>query len=195
MGAVLPVLSIGSTVLGAVTGAIGAGQSASAQSANAQYQAQVAENNRIIAEQNAGAAIQTGAAKTITAGLAERTRFGRVRAAQAANNIDVNSGSAVDVQAAQRELGRLDELTVAHDADLQAYGYRAQASNFGAEAQLDRARAQQARSAGGLGIASSLIGGAGALANRFSWMQMNDGFGPFGGGGADGGTYPGDWGA
>lgn len=190
MGAVLPIVSIGATALGAVTGAIGARQQAAAASQNAAYQSQVARNNQIIAEQNAVAAQQTGQARAMNVGLRSRALFGRVRASQAASGIDVNSGSPVDVQETQRRIGELDQLTEAHNAELQAYGYRAQGANYGAEAGLDTMRAQQAQSAGGLGVASSLISGAGALANRFSWMSMNDGFGPFAGQGY-GGIGPG----
>jgi hypothetical protein len=34
---------------------------------------------------------------------------------------------------------------------------------------------RQAQAAGGLGIVSSLIGGAGALSTKYLWMQQNSG--------------------
>lgn len=168
-------ISLGATAVGSIFGAIGAGQQASAQAANAQYQAAVARNNQLIAERNAGAAIQAGEAQATDVSLRGAAQLGRIRAGQAANNIDVNTGSAVDVQAAQRGMTALDTSRVMNRAQREAYGYRAQASNYGAQAQLEQAQAGQAQAAGRLGIMSSLVSGAGELSNRFLWMQQNAG--------------------
>jgi hypothetical protein len=105
-----------------------------------------------------------------------------MKVAQAANNIDVDVGSPVDVRASQASLNQLDTMTRMHDAELQAYGYRTKATDFTAESGLDTARAAQASAAGGLGVTSSLIGGAASLASRFSWMQGNSSFGNIFGG-------------
>ena len=43
------------------------------------------------------------------------------KTAQAANNIDVNTGSAVDVRASEREADVLDTATVLSNAELEAY--------------------------------------------------------------------------
>ena len=72
---------------------------------------------------------------------------GRLKAGQAANGVDVNSGSAVAVQSGQRKAGLLDTATVANNAELQAYGYRSQAAGFNAQAGLERCRRSKRRSA------------------------------------------------
>ncbi len=63
---------------------------------------------------------------------------------QAANNIDVTSGSAVDVQATDRALGNMDVATTVGNAALTAYGYRSAATNATAEAGVEQATAAQA---------------------------------------------------
>ncbi len=177
---ILPIVAIASSVIGTGISAIGALQQSHAQEANANYQAQVSANNAIVAQQNAQLAAESGEAKAEATGLQNRAQMGAILAAQSAGGIDVDSGSAVDVRATQREMGRLSEITDQSNAALQQYGYRTQATNFQAESQLQRAEAQQAAAAGPLAATGSLLGGAGTAANRFLWMQQNGGFG-FGG--------------
>lgn len=169
----LPAIGIGLGLGGSLLGGIGALGQSQAQAANAEFQAQVARNNQKVAEQNAGLAIQTGEEKATARGLAEAAQLGHVKASQAASGLDINVGSPVDVRAAQAKFGRLDALTEMNNAQLQAYGYRTQATNYLAQSYLDTAEAKQARAAGPLNFASSLIGGAGTAFNRFSWMQQN----------------------
>lgn len=148
------VLSVG----GAITSAIGTLSSGMAASANANYQAQVARNNAQIAQQNADYARKAGQAQAQKESLKSAYRAGEIKAAQAANGIDVNTGTNVDVQVGDREKGKLDTETVLHNADLQAYGYRTQAVNFEAEAGLQEAKAGQAQIGGFLGAAGGLLG-------------------------------------
>src|ERR1700716_266173 len=113
-------ISLATSAAGAGIGAIGAMQSSSAQSANAQYQAQVARNNQIVAEQNAQLAIQTGEAKATTRSLQGAAALGRVKAAQSTNNaFDVNTGTAVNVRSSEREMNQLDTMTVMNTAQLE----------------------------------------------------------------------------
>jgi len=154
-------------VAGAGMSAYGAVQGGMAQKDAMNYRAQVAENNKIIAEQNAEASIKAGMAKASTQAMKGAAAGGKIKAAQAASGVDVNTGSFVDVQEGQREAALLDVETVMHNADLQAYGYRTQAKNFEAEAHLDRAAGKQAEKAGWIKGASSLLGGASSLG--FKW--------------------------
>jgi hypothetical protein len=152
-------------------------QNASAQSAAANYQAQVSLNNATIAQQNAQLAAQTGEAKAEATSLQNREQIGRIAAAQAAGGIDVDSGSAVDVRSTQREMGRLSQLTDVSNAALQQYGYRSQGTSYQAQAGLETAQAASAARAGPIAAAGSLLGGAGSALSRFSWMQTNAGGG------------------
>jgi hypothetical protein len=145
---------------------------------SADYQAQVARNNALIAEQNATRAVQSGDVQATNQGLRSRAQLGTIKASQAGNNIDVNSGSAVDVQSSARQLGMLDALTIRNNAANQAYGYKVQAVSDKAQAQLDQMQGQTALESSLLGGASSLAGGyakqgmygASNEANVFDWL-------------------------
>lgn len=161
-------------VLAAVGTAISAAgmiQAGNAQKAAANYQAEIARNNATIAEQNAQAAIKAGAAKTEVAGLRARQGAGAVLASRASSGIDVNSGSALDTEISEREVGKLDTEQVAHNAQMDAYGYRSQGISYTAQSRLDTAQGAQAAIAGDIGAAGTLIGNAGSLGLKYQQMQ------------------------
>ena len=159
--------------IGTAVTAVSSVSSGFATAANANYQAQVAQNNAQIARQNADYSEKAGAAQAQATSLKAAQTAGAVKTAQAANNVDVNSGSAVDVQESEREKGNLDTATTFNNALLKAYGYRTQATNFEAQASLDQQEAGQAEIGGVLGAAGTVLGHA----SQFSG---------FGGGGAGG---------
>ncbi len=150
---------------GAGVSAIGALEGGAATASAARYQAQVARNNAIIANQNAEYSVQSGLRKTEQASLKGAALYGKAKAALAANGVDVNSGSANDVLTSERETNKLDAETVLSNAELTAYGYRANATSYRAQAGLDDMTAEQApigaafKAAGGLLSSASAIGG------------------------------------
>ena len=154
-------------IIGAAVSAVGSIASGFATAANAKYQGQVARNNAIIAQQNADYAHKAGQVNAQAESLKAAQRGGMIKAAQAANGVDVNTGSNVDVQESDREKGQLDTQTVLHKADLQAYGYRTQATNYEAQARLDDSQAGQAEIGGFLGAAGGLAGNK-SIAGMFS---------------------------
>lgn len=135
------------------------------------YQAQVARNNATIAGQNAEYATQAGAVKTEQAGLKARAQLGQVRTSLAANGLDVNSGSAADVQTSQREIGALDQETVAHNAALETYGYKTQVAGYTDQSKLLNREAAFAPIEGAFKGLGSLISAAPGIADKFGWMQ------------------------
>lgn len=171
MGAALVPIAIASAVIGTGVSVAGAISSAHAQSANASYQAQIARNNAVTAEQNAQYATRAGAAQAQAKSMEGRAKLGRILAAQAANGIDVNSGSAVDVRTGEAQTSRLDTETTAHNALLTAYGYRTQGTSDTAQAGLLDAESRQAKAAGGLGAASSLLSGASSIGFKWAGLQ------------------------
>lgn len=150
-------------------GAISGGQAAKSA---AYYRAAIAKNNQIIAEQNANSAIEAGSAKGQATALKGRAVGGAIKAKQAQSGVDVNTGSAVDVQEAQREQGQLDTETVLHNADLTAYGYRTQATNYAAESEIDKKTGDDAQSAGYLKAAGGLLSSAGSIGMK--WNGVGD---------------------
>ncbi len=146
MGAVMPFLSIASTVVGGVVSAIGAKQQADAQANAANYNAAVARNAALFAQQQGE--VNAQAADRRTAAM-----IGRQRAAYAAGNLDVNTGSPLDIQADTADMGRLNSLTIRNNAARQAYGYQANAN-------LDAASASNYETAGNTAMIGSLVGTA-----------------------------------
>ena len=160
-----------------ILGAVGAGVSAIGQIsqgesavAEARYRSQIAANNRVIEEQNAQYATRAGEEATFQTGLRERDKAAKITTGIAANNLDVNTGSARDVRASQAEIGQQAEETTKNNAELTAYGYRTQATNYQAESKLLRAEAPQDVAGGFLGGAGVLLSGASTAG--FRWNQI-----------------------
>ena len=138
---------------GALLGGIAQGNASS-------YQAAVARNNAIIANQNADYAEEAGMASADATARKGSAIGGKIKTAQAANNIDVNTGSAARVQAGQRTTAKLDTETVLNNAELQAYGYRSQAMGFTAQSGLESQEAEEAPIGGALNATGDLLSSA-----------------------------------
>lgn len=161
------ILGVASTGI-ATAGAIEQGN---ARADAAAYSAQVARNNAVVAEQDAQYALQAGEADAATSGRRGADRLAAIKTAQAANNLDVNSGSAVDVRAGQAKTNTLDTLTVKNNALLKAYGYRNQGAGYTATAGLQEREGSAARTAGYLSGGATLLGGASSLGFKWGSMQ------------------------
>ena len=156
------------TLASAGIGAYGAISSGVAQEQSARYNAEVALNNASIAKQNANLAGQAGEAQAEQSSMKTRAQVGAIKTAQAANGVDVNSGSAVDVRSSAAALGELNAINIRSNAARTAYGYQTQAGNFQAQSQLDTFQGQNAKTAGLIGGGTDLLGGVGQAAGYFS---------------------------
>lgn len=169
----LEVLALGATLASSGVGAMGAMQSAGAASANAKYQAQVAQNNAITARQNAEASMMAGQHNAAREAAEGAERMGRIRAIQGASGIDVNSGSFRDVQDSQAIMTRIGEMNQAWRGEVQATNFRNQSNSYLAEAMLKQSEATYAQQAGGINAFTTLLGGA---SNAFKMhFQFNTG--------------------
>lgn len=168
------------SVAGAATTAVSTISQGVATQNAANYQAAVAANNATIAQQNAVRAEQAGFASAENESRKGASQFAKVRAAQAASGIDVNSGSAVDVQAGERETNQLNTETVFQNDLLKAYGYRVNATNFEAEQGLEQAKADEAVPASVLSATGSLLSKASGLGGK--WGSSSTWSGGDGGG-------------
>ncbi len=173
--AALPAIAAVAGIAGAGVSAYGAyeqGQAAkeagAAQAASANYSAQVAANNAAIAEQNAQHAEAAGRAQAEAVSLKGAQTSARIKVAQAASGIDVNTGSAVDVQESQGEKNTLDTETVMSNAELQAYGYRTQGTGYTAQSALDTATAEQAPIGASFAASGDYLKGGGGLLSSIS---------------------------
>lgn len=157
--------------VGAAASAGGAIYGGIAARNQANYQAEVAKNNQQIAAQNERYARAAGSVATERAGLAARAKQGALGAALAGSGIDADSGSASEVRQSEAEIGRLSEETTAQNADLTAYGYKTQATNFAASATLDRSAAANAIPGSVLSAGGSLLSSASLLPLKYRWMS------------------------
>ncbi len=168
LAAVAPALG----VLGAATSAVGTIMGGEATAQAAAYNAEIARNNAKIANQNATYSIQAGQAKAETQGLQEAEQGGAVKTALAANGVDVNSGSALDVEKGQREKGALDVDTVMNNAELQAWGYKTQQASFLDQAALDTMEAQEAPLGADLSAGGGLLSSVSSLGMKWNPFTM-----------------------
>ena len=178
-----------SSLASAGIGAVGAIQQANASAASAKYNSEVASQNAKLAQQQATWASEAGNAQVSEQGAKTRAQVGGILAAQAANNVDVNSGSAVDVRSSASALGELNAINIRSDAARTAYGYETQASSDKAQSELDSSQAASDTIAGEVGAGSTLIGGIGnAAANYANFLSKSS---PFSSGSPDviGRTY------
>ena len=159
------------TAASAAISAYGAHEQGVAESNAANYQAQVARNNQIVANQNAQMALQTGQQQVAAKQQQTSQMIGEQRAAVAASNIDPNSGSARRIQGDTAGLGALDAATIKNNAARTAYGYQTQGTDFAAQAQLLQSQSSSAASAGNLSAFGSIVGGASSVANK--WYTYN----------------------
>ena len=126
--AALPALQ----VAGMAVSAVGAYNSSKANKSAYEAQAQVNQNNAIIAQWQAQDALTRGA-RAVTASRMRNVQLkGDQRAAMAANGVDLSVGSAQRVLNSTDYIGQLDASTILDNAAREAWGYRTQASNFSA---------------------------------------------------------------
>lgn len=162
-------IGMGTTFLGGITSAIGAFVGGEAQQQMYNYQAGIAKLNAQIAQQNATYATQVGEIQATQAGLQGGQRLGQIKAAQGASGLDVNSGSAKQVQSSQQLITASDTAAIRSNAARTAYNYANQAVGFTAQANLDTVAGQNARLSGLIGAGSSLLGAASSVSSQ--WLR------------------------
>lgn len=173
MAAAALILTVGSAIIGGIS-AHNQGVAAKQQ---ADYSAQVARNNDLLAKQYAETERQKGAVAEQNKREETAQRVSIVRAVGAANGLDVNSGTPLDLQADTARMGELDALTIRNNAARNAYGYEVQGINFRNAATLDESRGRYATQAGNLGALSSIIGAASSVSGKWDGMKNSGAFG------------------
>lgn len=100
-----------------------------AMKSQGEYQAQIANTNAKLADIKSQDAIDRGNRSANLNDTQTKKLIGSQRAALAAQGIDVNSGSAVDVQSDSASLGALDSLTIRNNAWRESWGYKVESVN------------------------------------------------------------------
>lgn len=126
-------ISAGIQGLGAIGGAYAQAQ---AQKSQADYQRRMFEVNSRLADfqaQDAKDRGDVGAAQAIKRGDQMQSTQ---RAAAGGSGVDVNSGSARDIQADTQAISALDALTIKNNAMREAFGYKSQAISYSGQGQM-----------------------------------------------------------
>lgn len=119
MGATAGVMMIGGSLL-----------TAQGQAAAGKANKQIADYNAQVAELQAEQALKRGREDESRLRLQTRQTAGSQRAALAAMGIDVDDGTAGQIQDDTTYFGELDALTIRNNAALEAWGYRTQATDY-----------------------------------------------------------------
>lgn len=164
-GPAAPFIMAATTVLSTGLSIAQQSQQAAAQAGMANYQAQVARNNQMVAEWNAQRALQQGQVDEQNQRFKSAGLLGAQRAALASQGGDVNSGSPLDIQADTARAGEYDAQTIRNNAALKAYGYRVQGYNNAADAGRYDLQAADTMAALPYRIGSSLLNDANKYAS------------------------------
>jgi len=124
-----------------------------------EFQRQQFEFNKRIAETQAEDAIRRGDKDAVALKKSAKRLIGAQRTALAAQGIEIDSGSALDVQMDTAQLAAQDALTIKNNAYREAWGYKVQALDYGAKGQFAELQGRQQATQ------SLLTGGLGALSN------------------------------
>jgi len=174
-------LAAGGTAIQTV-GTIKAGNAAKraglAQQRAAEDQGDLGDYNAAVADLKAEDAIARGVEEEQRFRTKVRGAIGSQRAGFAASNIDVNFGSAVDVQADAAMLGELDALTIRSNAAREAWGFKVEGENFRRGGQIARMEGASFAAAGRAGqTASRWQAGASLVGTAGSLLEAKYGFG------------------
>ncbi len=144
------------SLAGGAMGAQGARQAGAYAAAQSEQNAQYKEAAAVDAEKRG--AVQADQYRRQVGQM-----IGTQRAGFAANGIDVNSGTAAEIQDDTAAIGEFDALTIANNAAREAWGYRVGAQNDLSNATMARKNAKSSASGsilGGVGGAASSMAGS-----------------------------------
>lgn len=166
--ATLGSIGIAGNAAGGGLGILGSIMGGNAKRDELNYQAGVADINAQIAQQNSDYAMQSGGQQSVALGIKQSQGQARIRNAQAASGLDVNSGSNKEVQDSQRLVDQMDADTLRANTARTAYGYQVQKAGAKQSAQLLRMGAENAETAGYIGAASSFVSATSSVADKWS---------------------------
>lgn len=167
----LGMIGIGTSAASGVGGVFSSLFGGAAKAESYKYQSSMAMYNAAIAKQNEKYAFDVGEQQAERQGIAGAAQAGQIKAGQAASGLDINGGSAKEVQSSQHLVSQMDMATIREKAAKTAYDFSVQAVNYENQAKGLNKAASNARTEGVIGAVSSVIGTAGSVSSK--WMQGN----------------------
>lgn len=182
----LAIGSIAATAVGAGIQAEGAQYQGKAQANLYNYQAGVAQANKILADQDANYARESGEVSAQQSGMKTRTEVGETRAGFGAGNV---AGASVNaVEKSETEIGQDNAALIRSNAAKRAFGFEVESAKDTAQGQVYQSAAQTSRTSADISSLSSIIGGASQVASK--WLTYGQYFPGMGSGNPSGGDYP-----
>lgn len=164
MGAAAAISSVAISQVG------GAYLQSKAQKTQGQYQKAMYDQNAKLADLSADDALRRGDKEVISLKKQGKQIIGAQRAALAAQGIEVDSGSALDVQVDTAYQVELDAMKIKNNAWREAWGYKTEALNARTQGTFAALGAKNAATntliTGGLGAATSVASNALAYKGR-----------------------------
>jgi len=148
---------------GALIGAVGAVNSADAAADNSRRQAQAAQTNAVIAQQNSHNTLLVTDANEEEQRRKSAMQLGEQRAGLLQAGIGAD-GTASDIIGQSAGNAELDALNIRYQGQLQANNYANQSLMQNAQAGASLASASNQEQAGAFGAATSLLGGGASIA-------------------------------
>jgi len=163
--------SIGSSAGGSLLSALGSLNAGNARADMYSYRAGMAQLREKIALRNRDYAHEQGEDQLIRYGMKAKDVGSRIEATQAASGVDIGRGSPVQVRAGHRRVTEIDMRTIADNAARRAYGFETEAAYAEAEAGLYTRASKDARSAGKMAFATSLLSGVTSVSDK--WLKAS----------------------
>lgn len=186
-------IAVGLTVTSGAMGATSAYFGARAQKSALGFQADMADINAALAETTAQSTLQAGQVAEQRTRLQTAQLKGRQRAAMGASGTALDEGSNAEILTTTDYMGEVDANTVAANAISQAWGYRAQATNFATDARMKRSAAQAISP--NSAVFTSLLGSATQAASTWYAGSKTNTAPPSGGQGPNANKLGGFWGS
>jgi len=154
-----------------VVSAAGAAASGVAASHQADYQAQVAKNQQLLASQQADLINQDAATKLSEKGLQDKATMGALEATEAGKGVDINTGSPKGILASTQAISKTESRDIMRGYTMDWWNKKQQQISAQGEAELQKSKSEMAGYAGAANTASSLLGGMSKGNTEYGWFN------------------------
>lgn len=160
--------SVAAGIVGTALGVVGSVQQGNAAAAAYEYQAQVAQQNSRIAQNNAAMERQAGLEEARRQRIKTILAIGQQKVGMAAGGVDIATGTPLDALEDTATMGELDALMLQHDAEKRAVNYEIDAANFSNQSNLDMFSSSNSRKSGYMNAAASGLKGVSSTIGSIS---------------------------
>ena len=146
-----------------------------AQKEQADYQAAIMDRNAKVASMQAEDRQRTGQIEEKQMRLKNEQMIGQAKSDLSGSGVQIGTGSTLDVVSDQAAWSEWDVQQHRWDVAKDIWSIKNTASNYSAQSGLYRMAGQNAESAGNWGAATSVISGAGTVADKWYTYQKGGG--------------------